>query len=273
MDRESLVAAWVERLRKQEPDAVAILLKGSAARGDAGPHSDVDFDVLTASGPREAYLAYLIETGEGWLTHVSVAIHDLDSWLAQESEPAEWAFPWPGAEATRLMWTRDDALRKRLARPYLPHPPANPELEDFIAGLGKVKNAHAASNELALRLAAQGMAQLCPSLLRLVNPEVRVGTRYEALLASLDFPVSPPGYREGLLVCLGLVGPATTVDEVYAAAHRLVTGVLDLLQPHARRLAPELEPDLPTYLADGTLQRYVAQDILSPGQAPRVARS
>ena len=78
MDRERFVAAWVERLRLQEPDAVAILLKGSAARGNAGPHSDVDFDVLTVSGPREAYLAYLVETGEGWLTHVSVAVHDLE---------------------------------------------------------------------------------------------------------------------------------------------------------------------------------------------------
>ena len=36
MDRERLVAAWVERLRRQEPDAVAILLKGSAARGTPG---------------------------------------------------------------------------------------------------------------------------------------------------------------------------------------------------------------------------------------------
>jgi hypothetical protein len=32
MDGERFVAAWVERLRRQEPDAVAILLKGSAAR-------------------------------------------------------------------------------------------------------------------------------------------------------------------------------------------------------------------------------------------------
>lgn len=260
MDREQLVVAWVERLQRQEPDAVAILLKGSDARGDAGLHSDVDFDVLTATGPRETYLAYLVETGEGWLTHVSVAIHDLDAWLAQEEEPAEWACPWPAAEATRLLWTRDETLRERLGRPYLPHPPAKPELEDFIAGFGKVKNAYVADNALALRLAAQGMAQLCPSLLRLVNPEVRVGTRYEALLASLGLPISPPGYREDLLVCLGLTGRATTVDDVYAAAHRLVTGVLTLLHPHAQRLAPEFEPDLPAYLADGTLQRYVEQE-------------
>jgi len=260
MDRERFVATWVERLQRQEPDAVAILLKGSDARDAAGPHSDVDFDVLTTTGPREAYLAYLVETGEGRLTHVSVAVCDIESWLAQEGEPAEWAFPWPAAEATRLVWTRDETLRQRLARPFLPHPPAAPELEDFIAGFGKVKNADVAGNELALRLAAQGMAQLCPSLLRLVNPEVRVGTRYEALLASLDLPVSPPGYREDLLVCLGFVGHATTVDEVHSAARRLVTGVVKLLQPHAERLASEFEPDLPSHLADGTLQRYVEEE-------------
>jgi phosphoribosyl-AMP cyclohydrolase len=261
MDTERLVAAWVERLQRDEPDAVAILLKGSAARGDAGPHSDVDFDVLTASGPREAYRAYLVETRAGWLTHVSVAIHDIAGWLAQETEPAECAFSLSVAEVTRLVWTRDDTWHERLARPALPHPPGQAELEDFIADFGKVKNAHVARNELALRLAAQGLAQRCPSLLRLVNPELQVGTRYEALLASLDFPVTPPGYREDLLVCLGLGGRATTADEVYAAARRLVTGVVEVLRPHAQHLAPEFEAHLPMYLANGTLQHYVAQGI------------
>ncbi len=261
MDTERLVAAWVERLQRDEPDAVAILLKGSAARGDAGPHSDVDFDVLTASGPREAYRAYLVETGEEWLTHVSVAVHDIAGWLAQETEPAEWAFALPVAEATRLVWTRADTWHERVARPSLLHPPGQAELEDFIADFGKVKNAHLARNELALRLAAQGLAQRCPSLLRLVNPQVQVGTRYEALLASLDLPVAPPGYREDLLVCLGLVGRATTADEVVAAARRLVTGVVEVLRPHAQRLAPEFEAHLPVYLADGTLQHYIVQGI------------
>ena len=261
MDTERLVAMWVERLQRDEPDAVVILLKGSAARGDAGPHSDVDFDVLTASGPREAYLAYLVETGEEWLIHVSVAVHDIAGWLAQETEPAAWAFALPVAEATRLVWTRDDTWHERLARPSLPHPPGQAELEDFIADFGKVKNAHVARNELALRLAAQGLAQRCPSLLRLVNPAVQAGTRYEALLASLDFPLAPPGYREDLLVCLGLVGRATTADEVHTAAGRLVTGVVEVLQPHAQHLGSEFEAHLPVYLADGTLRRYVAQGI------------
>jgi hypothetical protein len=44
-------------------------------------------------------------------------------------------------------------------------------------------------------------------------------------------------------------------------ARRLVTGVVELLQPQSQRLAPEFETNLPTYLANGTLQRYVAQEV------------
>ena len=49
---EAFLAAWVERLRATVPKAVAVILKGSYARGDAGPHSDIDFDVLTAGEAR-----------------------------------------------------------------------------------------------------------------------------------------------------------------------------------------------------------------------------
>jgi hypothetical protein len=120
-----------------------------ARRDEPGPHSDVDFDLLNASGPREANLAHLIEPSEGWLTHVSVAVRDVEGWLAEAAEPAAWAFSWPGR---------------------------------------------------------------------------------------------------------GSDAPAV-------GARRLVTGVVELLQPHSQRLAPEFETNLPTYLANGTLQRYVAQEV------------
>jgi predicted nucleotidyltransferase len=52
---EEFVQRWVRRLRREVPDGVAVFLGGSYVRGDAGPSSDVDFDVLVADGPRDEW--------------------------------------------------------------------------------------------------------------------------------------------------------------------------------------------------------------------------
>jgi len=61
---ERFVDRWAGRLRREVPEAVAVLLGGSHARGDAGPHSDVDFDVLVPEGPRDEGLAWFEVAGE-----------------------------------------------------------------------------------------------------------------------------------------------------------------------------------------------------------------
>jgi hypothetical protein len=256
---EPFITAWVARLRSDIPHAVAVLLKGSHARGVAGPHSDVDFDVLVDGASRDDYLAYLVEAGSDRLVHVSVAVQDVAAWFAEAKEPEEWAFALPAFETTRLLWARDDTLRARLDRPTREHPPGEPELEDVVEGFGKVRNALLRGDDLAVRLAAQGLALLCPSLLRPINPDVRPTHRHEALLAALAFPVAPEGYRDDLLLCLGLTGRASTAHDVHDAARRLVAGTLALLRGHADRVADELPRDLFGYLVDGTLERYVAQ--------------
>src|SRR5215469_12795437 len=53
MTDEDYADRWVRRLRDEVPDAVGILLRGSRVRGDAGPHSDVDFDILVSEGRRD----------------------------------------------------------------------------------------------------------------------------------------------------------------------------------------------------------------------------
>jgi phosphoribosyl-AMP cyclohydrolase len=257
---EAFIRQWVERLRADEPRALAVVLKGSYARGDAGPWSDVDFDVLTAGAPRVAYPVYLAEALTRRLVLVSVACTPLEAWLAGAAEPEAWAFGLPVAERTRLLWAADAAVRARVDRPALRHPPGGVELEDLVGDLGKVRNALARGDDLALRLAAQGLAGLCPSVLRPLNPPVSAGSRTEALRLVLDFPVAPPTYREDLLLCLGLTGRAAAPEAVAAAAARLVDGVVSLARQHARLLGPELPPHLPRYLADGTLERYLGVD-------------
>lgn len=255
----AFIASWTARLQ-EIPDAAAILLKGSYARGEPGPLSDVDFDVLVDPGPRHDYLTYLSRRVDGHLIHVSVAVHDVAAWLAEAHEPESWAFGLPVSETTRLLWARDEALRRRLDRPAREHPPRAPELEDFVEAFGKVRNALLCGDEFALRLAAQTLGQLCPSLLRPINPDVCPSHRHEALLAALTFPITPEGYRDDLVLCLGLSGHASTPQGILDAARRLTEGTLALMREHAHQLQAELPPNLYGYLRDGTLERYVRQD-------------
>jgi phosphoribosyl-AMP cyclohydrolase len=251
------ITRWADRLAGTIRGAVGVFLKGSCARGTPGAHSDVDFDVLVADGRDDEFPAWLDETGDR-LVHVSVAVRSAAAWLAEENESQRWALGFPSAEATRLLWVRDDAWRDRLDRRYLGHPAGEPELEDFVADLGKAANA-LASDDLAVRLAARSVAALRPGVLLPMNESVVVGTAYEALTRALALRVVPPGYREDMLVCLGLSGGATTTEDVYAAARRLVTGTIALCQTHHSAYADLLPGGLAADLADGTLARYVAQ--------------
>lgn len=256
---QQFIATWVERLRKSIPDAATILLKGSYARGELGPFSDVDFDVLVDPGPRDDYLTYIVEDEGGQLVHVSVAVQDVASWLSEANEVEDWAYRLPAFETTLLLWAREEPLRRTLDRPARQHPAGDPELEDFIEAYSKVRNALARGDELALRLAAQTLGTLCPSLLRPINPEVQPTHRHAALMAVLDFPVVPEGYRDNLLLCLGLAGRESTLDDVHDAATRLTTGTLSLLRRHVELLQSVLPADLYGYLQDGTLERYIRQ--------------
>jgi len=260
MADEAFIATWVERLRREIPGTVAVVLKGSHARDAAGPWSDLDFDVLVFNEEiAHPYLTF-VEEGPGHrLVHVSVAVEALDDWLAGFREMASWSFGLPAHEATRLLWLGRPSLRAELDRPWRPHPAGEPELEDFVEGLGKARNAHGRGDHLTTRLALQGVAQLCPSLLAPLNAPVDPGTRPEALVAALDLAVVPEGYREDMLRCLGLDGRASTVDEVLAAGERLVSGTLALLESHADAIAPLLAPHLPHLLGSGLLRRYLEQ--------------
>lgn len=259
MFNDALISTWVDRLRRETLGAVAIILKGSHALGDAGSHSDVDFDVLVEGDPYEAYLAYFEETPEGRLRHISVAVQDLAGWLSEVDEPVDWAYGLPAAETTRLLWARDDELRVLLDKPARIHPPEPPELEDFIEAWGKIRNASTRDDDLAMRIAGQKLARLCPGLLRPLNPEVLPSNRRAALHAALGFPVAPDGYRDDLLRCFGLSGDAVTMQDLRDAAKRITFGTVALLREHEAFLEGQLEADLFAYLVDGTLERYIRQ--------------
>ncbi|NBE83711.1 phosphoribosyl-AMP cyclohydrolase [Micromonospora sp. NEAU-HG-1] len=259
---------WAARLRQAaERPVVGILLRGSHARRAATTHSDVDLDVLVTDGrpsrsagppinaPYAARRAYLAESG-GRLTHVSVAVRDVRSWLVRLAEPADWAFGLPVTTPTRLLWA-DEHWRDRIDLTVLCQPADEPRLEELIATLGKVAGARAREDHLGVRLAAADLARLCPSVLRLANPSVRVVSRRAAFTAALDLPVAPPGYRDDMLLCLG-ARPGST-GQLWAAAGRLVTGTVPLVRPYADEIAAVAGADLADALVDGRLDRYLAQ--------------
>ncbi|SBT48076.1 phosphoribosyl-AMP cyclohydrolase [Micromonospora narathiwatensis] len=286
---------WAVRLRQAaDRPVVGIMLRGSHARRAATEHSDVDVDVLVANeeppadpapapavpsvaadpyaspaaDPYAARRAYLAEF-EGRLVHVSVAARDVRSWVHRLGQPADWAFGLPVTAPARLIWATPE-WRRRIDLPVLCQPADEPRLEELIASLGKVAGARWADDPLGVRLAAADLARLCPSVLRLVNPSVRVVSRRDALAAALDLPVAPPGYRDDMLRCLGLRPGAT--GEVAAAAGRLVAGIVPLVRPYAEEIAAVAGADLADALVDGRLDRYLAQltrALGRPGATPR----
>jgi phosphoribosyl-AMP cyclohydrolase len=260
---------WAARLREAaERPVVGILLRGSHARRAATAHSDVDVDVLVGGSPYAARRAYLAETA-GRVTHVSVAARDVRSWVHRLGEPADWAFGLPVSAPARLLWA-DPHWRPRIDLPVLCQPAEPPRLEELIAQLGKAAAARAAADRLGMRLAVADLARLCPSVLRPANPSVRVSSRRAAFAAALELPVAPAGYREDMLLCLGLRPGAT--GQLWAAAVRLVTGILPLIRPYSGEIADSSGADLADALVDGRLDRYVAQLALPVGHRPNPRR-
>lgn len=120
-----MIEQMVQRFRTEHSDVIAVLLKGSHARGEATPWSDMDFDVLVSTPSTEIYRTWLVEVDDR-LVHVSAAVEGIDDWLADADEPSSWSLGLPTAETTRLVWVADDDLWRQLDQPARMHPAASP---------------------------------------------------------------------------------------------------------------------------------------------------
>lgn len=259
MTDEAFISRWAKRLAEDIPGTLAVLLKGSHVRGDAGLWSDVDFDVLVDDTEIETPYLTWFDRSTGRIVHVSVAVEHFETWLEDFDEPADWAFGFAGRPATKLLWVSPPSLTAELDRPDRTHSAGEPELEDFIESLGKARNAISRGDELSTRLALRDLGMLAPSLLIPLNGERFPTTKPEALQMALDLEVAPPGYRADLLALLGLDGLAYTADELMAIGERLVSGILALLETRLDLLESGLAPHLGPALRDGTLWQYLDQ--------------
>lgn len=265
---EQYISRWARFLAEDIPGALAVILKGSHVRGDAGPWSDVDFDVLVDDTNIEApYLTWFDRIGER-IIHISVAVEHLDNWLEEVAEPEDWAFGFAARPVTRLVWVARPSLTAELDRPWRTHPPMEPELEDFVESLGKARNAMARGDELSARLALRDVGHLAPTVLVPLNGERFAATKPQALRLALELETVPSGYRNDLLALLGFDGLAHSAGELLAIAERLVAGILTLLSEHVDLLDPLLAPHLGDALRDGTLAAYLAQPGTTQPAAP-----
>jgi hypothetical protein len=153
---ERFVDRWADRLRREVPEAVAVLLGGSHAHGDAGPHSDVDFDVLVPQGLRDEGLAWFEVAGER-LVCVSAWVRDVGAWLAAQEQPQEWAFLVLGAHL-------------------------NPRWDEELAR-GRIERLDLVLGQKAGKLSGGQRAQLALTLAVAKRPELLI---LDAPVASLD---------------------------------------------------------------------------------------
>lgn len=242
---DRLVGRVVSRVRDEEPDAVGVFVHGSYAEGTAAPTSDLDIQVVTLAAPRVPYLMWFV--GD---LHVSAGSASTDDLRRRRAVPASWSLGFAVDAPGAWLWSTAAAVAALGDPPELTHPPGEPQLEDFVEWCAKALRA---ADAVELRVAARGMGETAPTLLRDLNAPRTVRNRTDAVRASLELATAPPGWADDLATLLALE-PADD-ERVRAASERLARGLLALLRERAPGVDPQ--PELGRYLADGTLERHL----------------
>jgi hypothetical protein len=164
--------------------------------------------------------------------HVSIGFAAATALKEARTRPVDWSLGLAVGMPAVWVWSTDAALAALGDPPDFSRPPREPELEDFVEWCAKALRA---GEPLTLRVAARGLGEEAPSLLRELNGATRVQNRFEAVRVARDFGVAPEGWSEDLLVLLGL-SPAGD-ERVRLAVERVGKGVLALLRSVARESA------------------------------------
>lgn len=248
-----LVRRIVVRLLELEPDAIAVLIAGSHAKGRASEASDLDVTTITRTNPNVDYRMWFEEDPPRPPLHVSAAAATLTTWQEKGRKPASWSLGFPALNVAHVLWSTPEANALLGDSFSLLHPAAEPLLEDFLEFALKAKKSARLGDELGLRLFAQIAGSLAPRALLPLNEERIVSDRRDALDAALSLAETPANYRHDLTTCLGL--GAASADEVRTAVTRLALELFGFLRQRAPDVDPQ--PDIARFLADGTLERHV----------------
>jgi hypothetical protein len=245
----------VHRLLELEPSAIALLVKGSYARGTANVDSDLDLRVVTSDEPAGGDRMWFEPRPDAKPLHVSPGTSSVQRHLAERKEPAvwRWALGFPVADEAIYAWATDDARATIGDPPSTVLAPAPPELEDFVEFVMKTQRALTQADGIAVRHYAHYAALLAPALLRTLNREVVVRDRRGAIDAALSLEVATAHFREDFATALGVT--RRDDDEVAASTLRLASELLAFLRERNPNVDPQ--PDITRYLADGTLERHL----------------
>ena len=187
-----LLERVVARLRELEPATVAVLVAGSYAKGTADEDFDLDVPVVTEGEPSSPYRMWFEERRGAKALHVSPSVRSLEKCLAERDEPADWVFGFPALNVVRYVWATDEARTLLGDPPSSVHPPAPPELEDFVEFLTKVRRASSRRHGAGIRAFAREAAVLAPGLLRTLNNDLAVRDRVARLGVVAHGPILGP---------------------------------------------------------------------------------
>jgi hypothetical protein len=254
-------APWIERLRAEEPRALAILLQGSYARGEPGPYSDVDLRVVTADAPRTRDRGYLVEQ-DGRLVQYSVGSRPLAELLEAIANAEVWPWLQPHYRAVMPLWDPHGTLAVLRAAVEASRPGPRPylgglflELEAMVEEVAKVRNAEVGGDYVrASRAAREAAERAWRVLLRCVDPWP-LANQGEGVERMFRLGEEIPGYRANLTLCLGLTPDPRPLAALSRAAMDLADGVVAWLQERAG----ELPADARALIGDGQLARYLRQ--------------
>jgi hypothetical protein len=254
---------WVARLRGLEPGALAVLLQGGHARGDAGPYSDIDLRIVTAGPPLARDRAFLEEDG-GRIVHYSVGSRPLDELVSATADALIW--PWLAAhyETVRPLWDPHDlvGLLRRSVEANRPGPLPYVdglflELEAMVEEVAKVRNAAAVSDYLTAARAAYEAGDLAWKVLQRCADPRPLANQAAGVERMLALGQAIPGYRADLAICMGLTPEPRPLETLSRAAVDLAEGVVTWVETWLPR-RPETEA-VRAFLGEGRLLRYVRQ--------------
>lgn len=243
---DDLLDGILSRARSEEEGVIGLAALGSYARGEATSSSDLDLEAVLDREPRIGYRTWFLDD-----LHVSIGFDSVAAVRLHVGVPSAWSPKLAVAMPAVWVWATPGARGALGEAPDFSRPPGEPELEDFVEWTSKAQRA---ADSLTLRVAARGMAEEAPALLRDLNGSPQVRTRVDAVRTACAFSVAPEGWADDLPVLLGLT--ASSHEVVRMAVDRVGRGVLRLLRER-RSTVGDGQPELTTYLLDGTLERHL----------------
>jgi len=257
---ENMLQVVVSWALDEEPEAVAVLLAGSRARGEAQNFSDVDITTVTTQTPKCSYRTLFLENDHNQLTHVSMGAQSLQDWQMEHEQPVDWSMFLPAEEHYRVLWVRPN-YEYLFSYGKINHPAPGMEVEDFLEYVSKAKNAWLHRDDIGVRWSAMEAAKYLPGILKPLNPEIAAKNKMDALKLALSLPVTPENYQNDMMICLGLI-PVDDTRKIMEALLRLALGAIKMIKDKALEFSELIgQPYIPEYIYNGTVERYLLQGI------------